>query len=108
MAGPWIVPNITTVMKSIHQFARRQALTGLSMPRVLSSQNITASRTWQRNFSASMAAASQLPGLDPSKLTITKTTTPKELKESKDLVFGKYFTGKRISALYFLPGTDRI
>ena len=45
------------------------------------------------NFSASAAAASQLPGLDPSKLTITKTTTPKELMDSKDLVFGKNFTG---------------
>lgn len=81
-------------MKSLHQLARRQALTGLAMPRVLSSQNIAASRTWQRAFSASTAAASQLPGLDASKLTITKTTTPKEPVDSKDLVFGKYFTGK--------------
>jgi hypothetical protein len=39
-------------------------------------------------------------------LTITKTTTPKEPMDSKDLVFGKYFTGKRISALYCLSGTD--
>jgi branched-chain amino acid aminotransferase len=76
------------------------------MPRVLSSQNISASRTWQRAFSASTAPASQLPGLDASKLTITKTTTPKELMDSKDLVFGKYFTGKRNSALLSLPGTD--
>jgi branched-chain amino acid aminotransferase len=82
-------------MKSIHQLARRQALTGLAMPRVLSTQNLAASRTWQRAFSASAPAASQLPDLDPSKLTITKTTTPKEPMDSKDLVFGKYFTGKQ-------------
>ena len=93
-------------MKSLQQLARRQALTGLAMPRVLSSQNVAASRTWQRAFSASMAAASQLPGLDASKLTITKTTTPKEPMDSKDLVFGKYFTGKRISKIYCLSATD--
>jgi branched-chain amino acid aminotransferase len=81
-------------MKSF-QLARRQALTGLAMPRVLYSQNINVGRKWQRAFSASAAAASQLPGLDPSKLTVTKTTTPKELMDSKDLVFGKNFTGKR-------------
>ncbi|KAJ5963392.1 uncharacterized protein N7479_003268 [Penicillium vulpinum] len=84
-------------MKSLHQLARRQALTGLAMPRVLSSQNIAASRTWQRAFSASTATASQLPGLDASKLTITKTTTPKEPMDSKDLVFGKYFTDHMLS-----------
>jgi branched-chain amino acid aminotransferase len=80
----------------LFQLARRQALTGLAMPRALSSQNINASRTWQRAFSTPAAAASQLPGLDPSKLTITKTTTPKALMDSKDLVFGKNFTGERV------------
>ena len=105
MAGPQdnrISPNISAVMKSLH----RQALTGLAMPRVLSSQNIAASRTWQRAFSASATAASKLPGLDASKLTITKTTTPKEPMDSKDLVFGKYFTGTKLSANNCYSNTD--
>lgn len=89
-------------MKSIQQLARQQALTGLAMPRIMSTKNLAASRKWQRAFSASAPAASQLAALDPSKLTITKTTTPKELMDSKDLVFGKYFTGRRESAFLIL------
>jgi branched-chain amino acid aminotransferase len=38
-------------------------------------------------------AVSQLQDIDPTKLSITKTTTPKELTAPEDLVFGKYFTG---------------
>lgn len=35
----------------------------------------------------------RLPELDPSKLEITQTTTPKELTPPKELAFGKKFTG---------------
>lgn len=35
----------------------------------------------------------RLPGIDPSKLSITKSTTPKELLPPQELVFGRTFTG---------------
>lgn len=79
-------------MKSFQQLTRRKALAGLATPRILPSRTI-ASQLWQRNLSASATAASQLPALDASKLTVTKTSTPKELTPNKDLVFGKTFTG---------------
>lgn len=77
-------------MKSLQQLTRRKALSGFATTRILPSQTIASHRFWQRNFAA---AASQLPGLDASKLTVSKTTTPKELTPPQDLVFGKTFTG---------------
>jgi branched-chain amino acid aminotransferase len=38
-------------------------------------------------------AIARLPGLDASKLAITKTTTPKALSDPSELVFGRTFTG---------------
>lgn len=76
-------------MKSLHQLARQRALPSLVAPRF---QSPRANQLWQRSFSA-IPAASEGARLDPSKLTITKTSTPKELLPSKDLVFGKTFTG---------------
>lgn len=81
-------------MKSLHQLARRTALSGFIAPRTAAFQTSAANRLWQRNFSVTATAASKLAGLDPSKLTVTKTTTPKELKPPQELVFGKTFTGK--------------
>jgi branched-chain amino acid aminotransferase len=78
-------------MKSLQQLTRRKALTGLATPR-LASQTLASQRLWQRNFGVTASAASQLAALDASKLSITKTTTPKELTPPKDLVFGKTFT----------------
>ncbi len=51
--------------------------------------------TCQRAYSiqAEAASARKLLELDPSKLSVTKTTTPKELTPQEDLVFGRYFTG---------------
>lgn len=56
-----------------------------------------ASRRWQRQYSIKPDSAGfpTLPALDPSKLEITKTTTPKELIPQDQLVFGKTFTGMR-------------
>ncbi|KAJ5099265.1 Branched-chain-amino-acid aminotransferase [Penicillium argentinense] len=82
-------------MKSLQQLTRRAALAGLTRPR-LSSQ-IPSTRSWQRNFGATAAAASQLLGLDPSKLSITKTSTPKELTPNNELVFGRTFTDHMLS-----------
>ncbi|RHZ73433.1 branched-chain-amino-acid transaminase bat2 [Aspergillus turcosus] len=78
-------------MSSLRQLTRHRALRSFASPCVRV-QNPATNQSWQRYFSASSAPASQLAGLDPSKLTITKTTTPKELLPPKDLVFGKTFT----------------
>ena len=83
-------------MKLLQQLTHRKVLTGLASPRIQTSQTIAFSRLWQKNFSASAAAASKLQGLDASKLTVTKTTTPKELSPPQDLVFGKTFTGRNV------------
>lgn len=37
-----------------------------------------------------------LPDIDPSKLEVTKSITPKELVPNQDLVFGRTFTGKSL------------
>lgn len=84
-------------MKSLQQLTRRKAFSGLATPRILPSQRIASTRLWQRSFSASAAPASQIHGLDASKLTVTKTSTPKELTPPQDLVFGKTFTGWIVS-----------
>ena len=42
---------------------------------------------------ASDATDSRLQAIDASKVSIAKTTTPKDLVPNQDLVFGKYFTG---------------
>lgn len=38
-------------------------------------------------------AIAKLPNIDPDALSITKTTTPKELLPPEELVFGRTFTG---------------
>ena len=35
-----------------------------------------------------------LPDIDPSKLEVTKTITPKQLVPNQDLIFGRTFTGE--------------
>ncbi|EZF32860.1 Branched-chain-amino-acid aminotransferase [Trichophyton interdigitale] len=47
---------------------------------------------YQRNYSASRSRSDGLPGIDYSKLTITKSESPKPLQQNKDLVFGATFT----------------
>jgi len=39
-----------------------------------------------------------LPNIDPSKLEVTKTITPKQLVPNQDLVFGRTFTGEDLIA----------
>jgi branched-chain amino acid aminotransferase len=93
-------------MKSFQQLTCRKALAGLATPRILPSRTI-ASQLWQRNLSASATAASQLPALDASKLTVTKTSTPKELTPNKDLIFGKTFTGMNAYPILLCAIADR-
>lgn len=81
-------------MKLPRQLARSNpALYGFPLSRAVAHQNAAPNRLWKRCFSITRTAASQLPGLDPSKLVITKTSTPQEPTAPKDLVFGKIFTG---------------
>ena len=80
-------------MNSLRQLARHGALPSRAAPRVLPVQTSVSNRLWQRCFSATPAAATQA-GLDPSKLEVTKTSTPKEITASENLIFGKTFTGK--------------
>lgn len=77
-------------MKSFHRLACRKVLNGFPVSRALPFQTPTATRLWQRSYST---VASQLAALDASKLSVTKTSTPKEITSPKDLVFGKTFTG---------------
>jgi len=50
-----------------------------------------ASRTY--SIKAEAASTTQLHSLDASKLTVQKSTTPKELLPPNELVFGRNFTG---------------
>ncbi|BCR84926.1 branched-chain amino acid aminotransferase, cytosolic [Aspergillus chevalieri] len=81
-------------MKSLHRLACRKASNGFPVSRALPLQTTAATRLWQRSYSA---AASQLAALDASKLSVTKTSTPKEIISPKDLVFGKTFTDHMLS-----------
>ncbi|MCJ1479580.1 hypothetical protein MMC13_008266 [Lambiella insularis] len=42
-------------------------------------------------------AIARLPGIDPSQLSITKTTTPKQLLPPEELIFGRNFTDHMLS-----------
>ncbi|PKY01872.1 branched-chain aminotransferase [Aspergillus campestris IBT 28561] len=83
-------------MNSLRQLARHRALPSRAAPRVLPVQTSVSNRLWQRCFSATPAAASQA-GLDASKLEVTKTSTPKEITASENLIFGKTFTDHMLS-----------
>ncbi len=56
----------------------------------------TAQWQHQRRYSIQSQedAIAKLPGIDPSALSVMKTTTPKELVPPNELVFGRTFTGK--------------
>ena len=54
----------------------------------------------QRSYSIQAEAAStvKLQDIDPSKVSVTKSTTPKELVPPKELIFGRTFTGMKPTA----------
>ncbi|KAG9233026.1 branched-chain-amino-acid aminotransferase [Amylocarpus encephaloides] len=49
------------------------------------------------SIKANTASSAKLQDIDPSKLSITRTTTPKELVPANELVFGKTFTDHMLS-----------
>ncbi|GAM38899.1 Bat2 homolog [Talaromyces pinophilus] len=82
-------------MKLSHQFARstllRASKTQYTTPSLGSS-------LWKRAYSIKpISASTELPGVDPSQLEITKTSTPKELTPNSQLQFGKTFTDHMLS-----------
>lgn len=68
----------------------RAALRTATMPARLAP---LARPTRMYSIKASAASTAQLKPIDPKKLTITKTKTPKALTKPEDLVFGSEFTG---------------
>lgn len=65
----------------------RSLASGFAPRRLVAQQWTTNSPLTQRLYSTRKMAE-----MDASKLTITKTTTPKELTPPKELVFGNKFT----------------
>lgn len=45
------------------------------------------------NVQSNEAAIAKLPGINPGALSVTRTTTPKNLLPPEELVFGRNFTG---------------
>ena len=86
-------------MRLPRQLAASPAMYSVPMSRSVPAKASAANRLWRRCFSVTRAGASQLAGLDPSKLVITKTRTPQEPTAPNDLVFGKTFTGQRLPFL---------
>ena len=48
---------------------------------------------------ANVSVGEKIQNIDPSKLTITKTTTPKDLLPPEELIFGRNFSGKSTSGV---------
>ncbi|GAD95488.1 branched-chain amino acid aminotransferase, cytosolic [Paecilomyces variotii No. 5] len=80
-------------MRLSHRLVCGSGLRTGNVTPMASLQGIAASKLLQRAYSSKPT----LPGLDPSKLTITKTTTPKEPLPPQELVFGKTFTDHMLS-----------
>ncbi|OKL59083.1 Branched-chain-amino-acid aminotransferase, cytosolic [Talaromyces atroroseus] len=81
-------------MKLSHQFARNAFM---RTSRVQCTESLY-SPLWKRSYSIKpISKTAELPGVDPSKLEITKTSTPKELTPNDQLIFGKTFTDHMLS-----------
>lgn len=80
----------------------------MSLTRLLRSRNITLASTRQaplsayRLFSSSRLCSSDPAPLDFSKLTVSKTSTPKDLPAPENLIFGHTFTGMYFYARIFI------
>lgn len=66
-----------------------------SFPRASHASKFITTERCRRWYSihADAASATKLAEIDPSKLSITKSTTPKDLLPPEELVFGRTFTG---------------
>jgi branched-chain amino acid aminotransferase len=86
-------------MKAIIQLARTNVLAFIARPRGALLWTRVANAPSQRTYSQqSLPSRSDgLPGVDLSKLSIVKTTKPKDLPPPQELVFGSTFTGESYS-----------
>ena len=83
-------------MKSALQMGRRSSATPFAKS-LASSSRFAVSQALHRNYSSDRPFPSRsegLPGLDVSKLKVTKTTAPQAIQDPKELVFGSTFTGE--------------
>lgn len=85
-------------MKSALQMGRRNSATLVSGKPLASSSRLAGNnQTRSRKYSSDRPFPSRsegLPGLDASKLKVTKTTAPQPIQDPKELVFGSSFTGE--------------
>ncbi|KAL8243817.1 hypothetical protein R6Q59_010076 [Mikania micrantha] len=75
--------------------ARTTFITSITEPSLLLARPFSSSLSRQK---LSIDTDPNLPGIDVSKLEITKTITPKEVMPNQDLVFGRTFTGSYTKA----------
>ena len=59
----------------------------------------------QYSIKAKAASTSRQRPLEPYRLSIIKTTSPKPLSKPQDLVFGKEFTGEPLQSPFHFPVT---
>jgi hypothetical protein len=107
----WVLAFLTEILPWQHI-----ALSGIStrMLRQLclrgapkqSTARLTAA-VWASVKEYSTESGATLASIDPSKLSITRTTTPKELLPPKDLVFGQSFTGMCVAICLALTANTR-
>ena len=83
----------------------RHRLSRASVPLLAGSRTYIAQNTIQpwrsrRTYSiqSQEEALARLPDIDPNKLSIIKTTTPKQVVPPEQLIFGRNFTGKLSSS----------
>jgi hypothetical protein len=92
----FVLTDALQLMMLIPRFLRRSQapLTSLTRSHSLLRRSF-ASTSWRSRsvLQADEDTLSKLPGLDASKLSITKTITPKKIVPPEDLVFGRTFTG---------------
>ncbi|KAK2760965.1 Mitochondrial branched-chain amino acid (BCAA) aminotransferase [Arachnomyces sp. PD_36] len=81
-------------MRLLRQLPSRNSLLAQT-PQFSAPRRCVTNQLWRRSNSSDRNAG--LPGLDSSKLSITKTTTPKELIPPQDLVFGRNFSDHMLS-----------
>jgi hypothetical protein len=90
--------TLAVKMRLSHRLARSAVLHATKTPITISLQKTTANRLWQRSYSIKPVTkgAPELPGVDPAKLKVTTTTTPKDVIPNEQLVFGQTFTGESL------------
>ena len=70
---------------------------------------LSASLRCRRAYSihADASVGTTIQDIDPTKLTITKTSTPKDLLPPEELVFGRNFSGESFNVLEYKFTADR-